>query len=37
MIDGEWVFRKGEHLRLDEGAVTATAHAELRRLLQRLN
>jgi cytosine/adenosine deaminase-related metal-dependent hydrolase len=37
MIDGEWVFRKGEHVRLDEGAVTAKAHDELRRLLQRLD
>jgi 5-methylthioadenosine/S-adenosylhomocysteine deaminase len=35
MIDGAWVYRNGEHTRLDEQAVTAAAKSELRALLRR--
>jgi 5-methylthioadenosine/S-adenosylhomocysteine deaminase len=35
MIDGAWVYRDGCHTRLDEGAATAAARDELRKLLAR--
>jgi cytosine/adenosine deaminase-related metal-dependent hydrolase len=36
LIDGAWIYRDGQHCRLDPEESTATARAELVRLLQRV-
>ena len=36
LIDGAWVYRSGQHYRLDSEEIAAQARAELTRLLQRV-
>lgn len=36
MVDGQWVFRNGEQVRLDEGSIVRAAREELQQLLGRI-
>ncbi len=36
MVDGRWLYRKGEHVTLDESAIRSNAEEELRNLLGRV-